>query len=185
VSGERLRLFVALALPSQITQTLVSWCDDALRGLRELRLLDSEHLHVTLCFLGWQAAEAAGPICAACQEIASVVGAPELILGGALWLPPRRPRVLAVELDDLGRGLGELQSALSERLQEGGWYLPERRPYLGHVTVARVRRGATSRPVVVPDPPKLRFTASQVTVFRSLLSPAGARYEAIAQLGIG
>jgi 2'-5' RNA ligase len=185
VSDGRLRLFVALALPSQITRALLGWRDEALAEARGLRLLDREHLHVTLCFLGWQAAQAAEAIGAACGAIASEASAPELVLGGAVWLPPRRPRVLAVELDDPGAGLAHLQSALSASLEAGGWYVPERRPYMGHVTVARVRGGEKVRSGELPSPPTASFTASEVVLFRSLLSPAGARYEALTRLGLG
>jgi 2'-5' RNA ligase len=194
VSEGRLRLFVALALPSQITQALVRWRQEALAGVRGLRLLDEAHLHVTLCFLGWQASDAAEAIGAACCAVASGASAPELVLGEAVWLPPRRPRVLAVALDDPGGGLAQLQSLLSASLQEGGWYAPERRPYMGHVTVARVRRGAGVRlderaaaaaPTAFLAPPALSFTASEVILFRSLLSPAGARYEALARVELG
>lgn len=185
MSDQRLRLFVALALPTQITQALLSWRDEVLRGLRGLRVLGPEHLHVTLCFLGWQASEAAEKIAAACQSTAAAGSAPELVLGRPVWLPPRRPRVLAVELDDPGDGLARLQSALSARLAESGWYVPERRPYLGHVTVARVRRNASVRPGPLVGPPELSFTAPLLTLFRSILSPAGARYEALVEVRLG
>ena len=84
-----------------------------------------------------------------------------------------------------GGGLAALQSDLSARLAEGGWYVPERRPYMAHVTVARVRRGATLRPMALPSPPPHAFTASRITLFRSRLSAAGARYEALAGVGLG
>jgi RNA 2',3'-cyclic 3'-phosphodiesterase len=184
VSDERLRLFVALALPSEVTEALVRWREGAVAGVPGLRLLDEGHLHVTLCFLGWQAAEAADGVGAACRGVALSVSAPELVLGEAVWLPPRRPRVLAVALDDPGGGLGRLQSLLSASLQEGGWYAPERRPYMGHVTVARVRGGAKLGSAELAPPPTLSFAASEVILFRSFLSPAGARYEALAQMGL-
>jgi len=140
---------------------------------------------------------------AACRGVAAEASAPAIVLGDAVWLPPRRPRVLAVALDDPASGLAGLQSALSASLQEGGWYVPERRPYMGHVTVARVRGGeraqvgegapaaaptalrAPPAPTALRAPPALSFTASEVILFRSLLSPAGARYEALARVGLG
>lgn len=184
MSEERMRLFVALALPSRITRALLGWRREALAGVHGLRLLDEEDLHVTLCFLGRQISEAVQVIGAACAAVASEASAPSLVLGSAIWLPPRRPRVLAVELDDPGGGLAQLQSALSASLEAGGWYVPERRPYMGHVTVARVRGGATVRSDELPSPPKASFMASDVVLFQSLLSPAGARYEALARVGL-
>lgn len=75
--------------------------------------------------------------------------------------------------------LARLQSALAQKLHAGGWYAPQARPYLAHVTVARVGKG--QRALAVPPPPPtltLADTAS-VTLYRSHLSPRGSRYEAL------
>jgi 2'-5' RNA ligase len=101
-----------------------------------------------------------------------------------VWLPARRPRVLAVRLEDAGGRLTALQGALSERLHAGGWYEPEQRPYLPHVTVARVGGRARVKPAPLPGPPPLSFTPEWVTLFRSHLSPKGARYEALSRAAL-
>ncbi len=181
VSDERARLFVALELPDEVRKALATWAGGL--GLGGLRLVDAGQLHVTLCFLGWQNLTMAEPIAAACRTLAGS-GQLRLSLARAIWLPPRRPRVLAVSLDDPGRVLARIQADLSDRLERGGWYSPERRPYLAHVTAARMRRGAGIWPEALPDPPELSFTASQITLFRSRLSAAGARYEALAQMSL-
>jgi 2'-5' RNA ligase len=87
--------------------------------------------------------------------------------------------VLAVRVDDPGGALDRVQSSLSDALAGGGWYVPEARPFLAHVTVARVARGARVRSVDLPPPSPLAFAGSVVTLFRSRTSPQGARYEAL------
>lgn len=181
-AGERIRLFAALELPEEIVESLVSWRGDAAGSLPGLRMLDPQHLHTTLCFLGWQASEASEAIADACRSVVDETPAPELVVGRPVWLPARRPRVLAVELGDRDGGLARLQAALSARLEAGGWYVPERRPYLGHVTVARARHGASPRPTTLYGPAERSFRASRVTLFRSVLAPVGARYEAVARM---
>ena len=113
-----------------------------------------------------------------------VVGlpAPELVLGDALWLPPRRPRVLTVELGDEEGRLAAVQSALGRALADGGFYEPETRPFLAHVTVARVQREARIRPQELPAPEAMRFTGTAVTLFQSRLGKGPARYEALASV---
>jgi 2'-5' RNA ligase len=182
VSDERVRLFVALELPAEVRDALAAWAVEL--GLGGLRLLAADQLHVTLCFLGWQAADAVQPIAAACRAVGTTGGL-ELRLGQAAWLPARRPRVLAVTLEDPGGRAARLQADLSGGLEEGGWYAPERRAYMPHVTVARVRRGAKVRPVDLRNPAGVAFTASDVTLFRSRLSAAGARYEALTTVQLG
>jgi len=186
VSPQKTRLFTALELPHRVREELVSWRSQAVGELDGLRLIAPADLHVTLCFLGWQATEQVDAIAAACVAAAVAAAGPwELTLGAAIWLPPRRARVLAVELVDGQQRLRALQAALSSALRAGGWYEPERRPYRPHVTLARVTRGARLRSSELPAPPSLGFTPGQVTLFRSRLAPSGARYEAIARIAIG
>lgn len=177
------RLFVALELPGDVQQALASWAASAVDGLAGVRVLSAEHLHVTLCFLGWQSQEALDGIAQACRDL-SDIRAGVVALHEAIWLPPRRPRILAIRLHDEEGCVAELQSRLSEALTAGGWYEPERRPYLPHVTVARIRRGSFKMPRL-PDPSTTSFKPSRITLFQSHLSPAGARYERLASVPVG
>jgi 2'-5' RNA ligase len=184
VSDERARLFVALELPAGVRSSLAAWRDQALRGLSGVRPVADESLHVTLCFLGSVAVEALDAVGQACAVVDGASAA-RLRVGRGIWLPSRRPRVLAVELEDLGGALSAAQAMLSGVLAAGGWYKPEQRPFLAHVTVARVGRGA--RVPRGPDalggsPAELEFSGSTVTLFRSRLSPAGSRYEGLASV---
>ena len=184
--GERARLFVALELPAPVRVALVRWREGAVGGIGGLRLIREADLHVTLCFLGSQPLSSAGAVLAACQVAAGRPTAP-LCVRDSVWLPPRRPRVLAVELADETGGLAEVQQVLSDALADGGWYLPEKRPFLAHATVARVARG--ERPgraaEAVQARRRWRSRGTRVTLFRSRLSAAGARYEALGSVELG
>jgi 2'-5' RNA ligase len=181
VSGESARLFVALELPPRARSSLAQWSGDQLQAVSGLRTIEPESLHVTLCFLGWRPAAEIERIGPECQTVAGERSV-DLSFAEVLWLPSRRPKVVAIELDDRGGRLTELQSRLSDRLSAAGLYEPERRPFLGHVTVARVARNARLRPVEVPAPSPLRFRASTVTLFRSRLGPPRARYEPLTRV---
>jgi 2'-5' RNA ligase len=179
------RLFVALELPDAVREALVAWRAPLLRDADELRAVAPEALHVTLAFLGWQPEEAIAPL----AELVDVCaadggGASGLALGKPLWLPRRRPRVLAIALEDRHGQLAALQERLVARLTVDGWYEPEARPYLPHVTVARVRARAPSRARELPTPafgdgaaPEVVFDGTAVVLYRSHLSSAGTRYE--------
>ena len=136
---ERARLFVALDLPATVREALAAWRDAALAGDDAWRPTADAALHVTLCFLGWRAPADAGPVAGALERRVAPAAPLDLALGTAALLPPRRPRVLAVDLADPGGGLVALQAALAGDLAERELYVPERRPYRPHVTVARVR----------------------------------------------
>jgi RNA 2',3'-cyclic 3'-phosphodiesterase len=168
------RLFVAVALPDEVRSALADWRprDDTLRPV------DPAHLHVTLCFLGWRDDSAVQRIGDAAMACARAL--PAATLGPARWLPPRRPRVLTVELGDAEGELGALQARVSDAMVQAAGYVPEKRPFLPHVTVARVRRGARAPRGELPPPPELAFVPAALTLYRSHMRREGVRYEALA-----
>jgi 2'-5' RNA ligase len=191
VSGApRARLFVALDLPGEPREALAAWGRDVATSdgaERRLRLIPADALHVTLCFLGWrdegQADEIAALVLGAVPDGAP---APSLALGEAAWLPPRRPRVLAVDLADEDGAATDLQARVSDALVAGAAFEPEKRPFRPHVTVARVPRGARGGGREEPAPPAaLPFRGAAVTLYRSRLSSAGAHYEPLARAELG
>jgi 2'-5' RNA ligase len=172
------RLFVALTLPDDVRGALEAWQAESLAGLTGLRPVAPDALHVTLCFLGSQDVGQIDPILATCRTaVTSPVAG--LSLGRPLWLPARGPRVLAAGVNDPDRALAEAQESLSAALSSGGWFTPEARPFLAHVTVARVRRGVRVQPVELPAPPAVPFDRGRVTLYRSWLGRGRARYEAL------
>lgn len=182
--NERARLFVALELPESAREALVGWRSTVLSKFRGLRPVPSESLHATLCFLGSRPAAEIEAIAGACGVVA---GEPtvETEFAEPLWLPARRPRVLAVRLSDEDGALARLQAALSSALVAGGWYAPEARPFLAHVTVARAGRDARIRPVQLPPAPAVDMRCSRVTLYRSRLGSGGARYEPLNVVELG
>jgi RNA 2',3'-cyclic 3'-phosphodiesterase len=178
VSDDRARLFLALELPAEVRRVLAAWTRENTAGVQRLRPVALESLHVTLCFLGSRPVTETAQIASTCRAVAGLP-APELVLGDALWLPPRRPRVLSVELDDEEGRLPAVQSVLAQTLADGRFYEPEPRPFLAHVTVARLQREARIRSSELPAPERVRFTTGRVTLFQSRLGQGPARYEAL------
>jgi 2'-5' RNA ligase len=175
------RLFVALDLPDPVVDALVAWRAPLLRELDALRAAPRVSLHVTLAFLGWRQEASIAPLSELVEACASAAGGVAgLALGEPLWLPRRRPRVLAVALEDRHGQLGALQERLVAQLVAGSLYEREARPYLPHVTVARVRSGMVVRARELVAPATLAFAGEAVVLYRSQLSPAGARYTPLA-----
>ena len=183
MSGERARLFAALELPAVVRAALHQWCSERLDGTPGLRMTAPDSLHVTLCFLGSQPVDQIDAIATACGLVAGRPR-PVLALGGPLWLPPRRPRVVAVKLEDRGGGLAALQSSLASGLQLGGWYEPEGRDFRPHVTVARASGKAKVGRLELAAPVPISFVASSVALMRSRPVPGGAQYERVLEVGL-
>jgi len=189
-SGSTARLFVAVDPPEAVCDELAAWAKIAVRdviGARgsgsPVRLLDPELLHLTLCFLGdrpVEQVEAIGDALAACAEPAG-----ELEIGAPLWLPPRRPRVLAVEVhDDADGSLAALHDGLLDALARACGFQEKRQRFRAHVTLARMRDDHNVHPrpegaPALPPTPPLSFTPASLVLYRSWLSPGGATYEAL------
>ena len=171
------RLFAALELPAPVRDALGAFGRAAAADDFALRAVRDDALHVTLAFLGHRALDDIDPARDAVREVAAPV--PDLALGDALWLAPRRPHVLTVEVADATGALLALQERVVAALVEAVGYEPDRRRFRPHVTVARVRRGAAPRQRGLPDAPSASFAGEAVTLYRSWLGGGPARYEAL------
>ena len=170
---ERLRLFLALELPDQVTAELAEW---RARHLVEARAVES--FHVTLAFLGSRLRRVLDGILAALRESASECAPIEL--------EPLRYRetrsVGMLVLADEDREARRLADRLQERLERLGVYERESRPWLPHVTVVRFRE----RPRLAPPLPGVgRFNPSGAAAFLSRLRRSGAHYEVLESCSLG
>ncbi|MEA2403021.1 MAG: 2,3-cyclic 3-phosphodiesterase [Thermoleophilaceae bacterium] len=179
-------MFVALDLPAEARSELAAWRDELIEGRPDLRPVALEALHATLVFLGWQDEAAAAAIAEAAFGSVASAEAPVLRASGVKPLPPRDPRLFALDLDDEEGRASALQDRISRALAEGGWYTPEKRPFWPHITLARVKR-RERRVAGLPEtpPPAQPFRANELTLYRSTLRPQGALYEPLAQTKLG
>jgi 2'-5' RNA ligase len=174
-----MRLFVALELPADARSALAGWA--AVAAPAAVRRVPADNLHVTLAFLGARTAADGEAVAGLLDELARPLG--ELTVDGALWLPPRRPGVLAVALQ-AGPALEDLHAGLVGALADAIGFEPERRALRPHVTVARARRDVRLRADALDrPPPALTFEPEALVLYRSHTGPGGARYEPLARAG--
>ena len=171
---DRIRLFVALEVPDDVTDELVRW------GRRHLeaggRLVDS--FHITLAFLGAQPRTAVGPVAGILRRESA---ATEPFLLEPVRYRETRSVGMLVLADPSGRA-----SSLADRVQRGlegiGVYERERRAWLPHVTVLRFRE----RPRLDPPLPELgEFAPSGAAALLSRLRSSGAQYEVLESCSLG
>ncbi len=172
---ERLRLFLALRLPPEVLDDLVTWQESQLRGAvvhGAGRIVPREHLHITLAFLGLRPAVEADAICGVLGECAA--RADDFELEVDRYRETRSVGMLVLR-DESGRA-GTLAGEVQRRLEELGVYTREERPWLPHLTVLRHRE----RPRLRPELPRLAaFRPSDAAAYISRLHPSGARYEVL------
>lgn len=173
------RLFTGLAVPPAIADALRAWQG----GLPGARWIEPGDFHVTLRFIGDVDATTADDVVEALSEM-RVRPALTVTLDGLGIFGGDRPRALYASVVPEAE-LTDLQ-AEQERLVRRAGVEPERRKFIPHVTLARLRRDATPEaaamylsqaPVFAP----LTYTSDRVTLFSARDSTGGGPYVAEAE----
>ena len=170
------RLFVACDLPGDVLDRVSAWQAAALAPQKDVRVVRS--LHITLVFLGDVPQAAVPDVGTALQPVAFRPF--DVGLEAPLFLPQRGAKhVVALHLADPSGALARLQADASQALQDAGLYTPSKRPWLGHVTVARFRRPGHPFPlqnVTIPQ-----FGVDRMVLYSSLLEKASAVHTPVAE----
>jgi RNA 2',3'-cyclic 3'-phosphodiesterase len=172
---EQARLFLGLPLPPDAVDRLVPWQHGT---LREVRIVEPAHLHVTLAFLGSTPVSRFREIADALAAAAD--GRERPVLSVSRYRETRSVAMLV--LDDLEARATRLAEDVHERLERLGVYERERRAWLPHLTVARFRRPPRLKPAL-PDLGEV--SPSEAAVYLSRLRPGGAQYEILESVALG
>jgi 2'-5' RNA ligase len=162
------RLFVAVWPPDEVLDALASLDRPELAGLR---WTTRDQWHVTLRFLGRvedveQAVDALSRM-----EAASTTARAGPTVGRF------GQRVLHVPVTGLDQVAGVVIAATADVGEP-----PEDRPFAGHLTLARVARGArVDLRRLAGQPVEGRWPVTEVCLVESHLSPKGARYEVVSR----
>ena len=156
------RLFVAVWPSAAAKAALGALSDDDERGVRRVA---AANWHVTLRFVGEADADEL-------RWLLTDVRLPRATatLGPAIEPLGRRQVVVPVEgVDELAHAVHRATFVVGERSE---------RPFVGHLTVARLRQGATTRLVGVPI--SASFEVDEIALVESDLTHEGPTYTTIA-----
>jgi len=151
----------------------------------EVRWTRPEGWHVTLRFLGEFVARRLAELLVAARQSVAGLAPFELRLASAIAFPPRRARVLALDLAP-HPPLAQLAGAL-ERVAVTHGFEPETRAFKPHLTLGRVRSGqlgAREIAGVAADGVAVQ-TVRDIVLFRSELHSSGARYTPLERVVLG
>jgi 2'-5' RNA ligase len=156
-----MRLFVAVQPPGDVLDLVAGL------GRRErsgVRWTTRGQWHVTLRFLG--EVDDPAPVIAALD--AAPLSAATAVLGPEVAALGRGVLVVPVHgLDDLAAGVAAATGGFGEPVPD--------RPFRGHLTLARAKRGSVR--ALAGEPVAAEFAVGDVRLIRSRLDRDGARYE--------
>ncbi|MGH2805918.1 MAG: RNA 2',3'-cyclic phosphodiesterase [Actinomycetota bacterium] len=174
-------MFVAVSVPrdqlERVDAEIAPFRDKAIKG----RWAPIENQHVTLKFLGGTPPDLLPEVEKVCSMVAAGRHAETVSLGSIGAFPNRnRVRVLWVGLDDPYGLLPHLAGDLDASLEPLG-FTTEARSFTPHLTLARFKLPVPLKAGLpeldVADLPE--FEVSSFELYRSHMSPKGARYEVL------
>ena len=177
---QRLRLFVDVRVPLEVLEELDAVIAPYKEALQGARWTPIDNQHVTLKFLGSVMSDRHGAIDAACRAVVEGVGPSEITVRGLGAFPsPRRARVVWAGITDPDGLLTRLAARLDEHLAPLG-FEAEARAFKPHLTLARLKTPISASELVDRVAFQSRaFVVSELHLYRSHLSPRGARYEVL------
>jgi len=175
------RAFIAIELPEEI----IAFIRKIQEGVKsygfKARWVRPENIHLTLKFLDNINSEdikkVGDAVISAAGENASMsLGAK----GIGVFPGVKRPRVIWTGIAGQTKELADLQKTLDGKLETVG-FSKEKRPFKGHLTIARIKGKVDARQLI--DAMKefgrfesKTFMADEVVLFKSELKPSGAVY---------
>lgn len=187
---QRVRSFIALALPEDLKGVLLGMQEELGRSGARVRWAAAETLHLTLKFLGDVERSRLVEVARAVEEVAGERSSVEVELAGLGWFPPRgRPRVIWAGLGAGRDWVVELAQAVERALEPLG-FRPEARRFHPHVTLGRVRGAerleALTEAVRAAGERRFgAFEADRVLTFESELRPEGPLHTVVATARVG
>src|SRR4030095_11137946 len=189
---ERFRLFIAIELPEQVRNLIADAQQDFQKVLHQSRVIWTrpEQFHLTLKFLGYVESSRCASLIEALGTVCEGFPSLELRAADAGFFPSARaPRVAWAGVSDAADVLPTLHRAIEEATCPYSSEAPEPEGrFRGHVTLARIkdfaRRDAEGLAAVaarLKDRVFGSWTANEVVLKRSQLSPRGAQYSNLAQ----
>ena len=186
INATTIRAFLAIEPPKEVLRNILD-IQNRLRRLlaMDIRWVKPEGMHLTLKFLGDVPGKDAPDISSAAGKTASAVGPLAFSVSGLGVFPDnRRPRVVYLELQGDTDKLASLQKNL-EGILAGIGFPEEQRPFRAHLTLGRVRsaRGVSELAKEMEKGNTYtagEFTATELCLFKSDLTPHGAVYTKLA-----
>lgn len=177
-----MRLFLAIDL-GEAARSAIGTAQQRLRErLEGWRWVDPRGIHLTVRFLGEIAPEALTHHLTAWRGAAGSCAGVRLSVGGLGVFPPRgAPRVLWIGVEEIEpHGAVDALGRIFERTARDLSLAAETRPFRPHLTLARAgRHGRPAPPSGEAVGVLGEIDAREIVLFRSELSPRGARYTPI------
>lgn len=188
---EMIRAFIAVPVGDEIRSAVQGVESDLKRIGADVKWVKPDNVHLTLKFLGNIRPDDVGRLKAALEEALADQAGFEAKVAGLGTFPRGRgkPRVVWMGLEEGVDQLRYLAGRVDDACASLG-FERETRPFAGHLTIGRSRRGGGRLPELAEAVAELVFNPLQLNVdrvnlVRSRLSPEGPTYTVLESFSLG
>ncbi len=179
-----MRTFIAFSLPSLIKERLKE-IEELLKGCPiKAKWVKPENLHLTLKFLGEIEEEKIANLKKILKEFGNLSKIEVKLTNFGFFPSPSNPRVFFVSLDKK-KELNLTAQKLEEKLAPLGF--PQEQRFKAHITLARIKEKKNIhllKEKIKEVRLEEKFFLSQITLFKSILTPSGPIYEEIFKINL-
>lgn len=185
-----MRTFIAIELDINIKTNLFEFLRKLDMGIKGIRWIKSQGMHLTLKFLGEITEKKASQVRTVLDQ--SMKDYPPFLLSlkGTGAFPPRSkfPRVLWVGVEH-NETLHKIQARLENDMEK--LHFPkEKREFHPHLTLGRIKRPQNLGPILslLQEQEKKEFgkmNVKKINFFQSILKPTGAEYSILSEHKLG
>jgi 2'-5' RNA ligase len=173
--NDTLRLFFAIEVPEETRNEIARFGATLDRSWKPSR---PQQLHITLAFMAEVAPAGLAEVIAAGEEAAEKVAAFNVSISDTEVFPESgEPRVLYAKVDG-GQSFLDLASSLRQTLGN----LADNKKVKPHLTLARARGDRAARKVLRKF--KGSWPVNEIVLFKSTLTPEGARHEVVQKFNL-
>jgi len=182
-----MRTFIAITLPKEIKDSLSGILETLKATQADVKWVAPANIHLTLKFLGEIDDKKIQEIAEIMEIVAKNKPAFTMSASSLGAFPkPDYPRVIWLGLDKGAQEAKEIAEDLEENIAKLG--IPkETRPFSSHITLGRLRSPAKKgrliqelqNPIGILKGNNLEFSVTQITLFKSTLTPSGPVYQAL------
>jgi len=185
-----LRVFLALDLDEPIKSQLLRLQERLASVGADVRWVKSEHIHLTMKFLGDVSDSTAADVCRLCRNVAAEFEPFEFeVRAAGCFANHGLPRVIWVGVEDPSGSVRRLHERIEKTLAPLG-LRRERRAFKPHVTLGRVRSVRNAIELRAEVAKNNHFQAgiaqaTEITIYSSQLGPEGPVHTVIGRAGFG
>jgi 2'-5' RNA ligase len=177
---EAIRTFICIDIPASIKGRIEALQSGLRRIDAQASWVKAAHIHLTIKFLGDVPPSRIAGISEGTRRAIGSCSPFQVTVGGTGCFPsPRKPAVFWVGLPQIPEALKILHQAIEDELARDG-FAREAKTFKPHLTIARLRNPRNARQLadahLAQGFEEEDFTAKEVIVMRSQLSPQGSIY---------